>query len=63
MLRKLGTAPLAVLSLGVALGALAVALGSEHYGGLVPCALCLLERWPYRIAAVLGAAALIPWVG
>ena len=51
---------LAVPSLIVALGALAVALGSEHYGGLVPCALCLLERWPYRIAGLLGAAALIP---
>ena len=51
---------LAVLSLLVALAALAVALGSEHYGGLVPCALCLVERWPYRIAAVFAAAALVP---
>lgn len=30
--------------------ALGVALGSERFGGLVPCALCLVERWPYRIA-------------
>ena len=52
---------LAVLALVVALGALAVALGSEHYGGLVPCALCLVERWPYRAAALLAAAALVPW--
>ncbi len=51
---------LAVLSLLVALAALAVALGSEYYGGLVPCALCLVERWPYRMAAVLAAAALVP---
>jgi disulfide bond formation protein DsbB len=36
------------------LAALGVALGSEWYGGLVPCALCLVERWPYRIAAVLA---------
>jgi disulfide bond formation protein DsbB len=25
--------------------------------GLVPCALCLLERWPYRAAIVLGLLA------
>jgi disulfide bond formation protein DsbB len=41
--------------------ALGIALGSERWGGLVPCALCLWERWPYRIAIVLGlAAALLP---
>jgi len=41
--------------------ALGIAQASEFWGGLVPCALCLLERWPYRIAAVLGlAAAFLP---
>lgn len=45
---------LAALAAGVAL---AVALGSQQWGGLVPCALCLLERWPYRVAIVLGLAA------
>jgi disulfide bond formation protein DsbB len=50
---------LALLSLVIALGALGVALGSEHYGGLVPCALCLIERWPYRIAAALAVLALV----
>jgi disulfide bond formation protein DsbB len=45
--------------------AAALALGSaiamERLGGLVPCALCLVERWPYRVAIVLGlAAALLP---
>ena len=37
--------------------ALLGALGSEWWGGLVPCALCLLGRWPYRVAigfALLG---------
>jgi disulfide bond formation protein DsbB len=44
-----------------AAAALAIALGSERWGGLVPCALCLWERWPYRIAIVLGlAAAFLP---
>jgi disulfide bond formation protein DsbB len=30
--------------------ALAVAFGAEWWGGLVPCPLCLVERWPYRAA-------------
>lgn len=41
--------------------ALAVALGSERFGGLVPCALCLVERWPYRVAAIVAVVgALLP---
>jgi disulfide bond formation protein DsbB len=39
--------------------ALAVAIASERLGGLVPCALCLVERWPYRIAIGLGILALV----
>ena len=54
------TRVLAALSLLMALAALAAAFGAEWYGGLVPCALCLVERWPYRIAAVLAVAALLP---
>jgi disulfide bond formation protein DsbB len=50
---------LALLSAVVALGALGVALGSETFGGLVPCALCLVERWPYRVAAALALVALV----
>lgn len=43
---------------GLALG---TALASEYWGGLVPCALCLLERWPYRVAIGLGIlAAILP---
>ena len=50
--------PIALLTtLGGAL-ALAVALGSQYWGGLVPCALCLLERWPYRVVVGLGLIAL-----
>lgn len=44
----------AAVSTLAALAALLVALGSEQFMGLVPCALCLLERWPYRIAIALG---------
>ncbi len=37
--------------------ALGAALASERWLGLVPCALCLLERWPYRIAMGVGLVA------
>jgi disulfide bond formation protein DsbB len=48
----------AAIAAAVALG---IAIASQRWGGLVPCALCLLERWPYRIAIVLGlVAALLP---
>ncbi|HEX4367827.1 MAG TPA: disulfide bond formation protein B [Rhodopila sp.] len=58
-MRRHAPRSLAVL---VALGgavALGVAYASEVWGGLVPCALCLLERWPYRIVIVLGLLAAI----
>jgi disulfide bond formation protein DsbB len=49
---------LSALAAGLALG---LALASEYWGGLVPCALCLLERWPYRVAIVLALlAAVVP---
>jgi disulfide bond formation protein DsbB len=47
----------AALSALAALAALSIALASENFLGLVPCALCLLERWPYRIAIALGVIA------
>lgn len=61
MFRTLSLAPqrAAALCLGAAALALATAHAAELYGGLVPCALCLLERWPWRVAAVLGALALV----
>lgn len=52
--------PVRTIALGGALAcalALAVAHGSESFADLVPCALCLWERWPYRIAAVCGVIA------
>ena len=45
----------------IALGLAAAALITVHLaqaGGLVPCALCYLERWPYRLAALLAALGL-----
>jgi disulfide bond formation protein DsbB len=43
----------------VAAFALAIAFALEYWGGLVPCALCLWERWPYRIAIAAGVLALL----
>ena len=53
MTRERWTALALLLVSGLALGA---ALGSEIWGGLVPCALCLWERVPYRV--LIGAAVL-----
>jgi disulfide bond formation protein DsbB len=51
----------ALVTLLAAAAALGIALASEYWGGLVPCALCLLERWPYRVVIVLAlVAAILP---
>jgi disulfide bond formation protein DsbB len=50
---------LAVLAALGAAAALGIAYASEVWGELVPCALCLLERWPYRIVIVLALLAAI----
>lgn len=55
----LSTRVLALLSAVAAGAALSAALVSEHWGGLVPCALCLLERWPYRVAIIVSLLALL----
>ncbi len=63
--RKLARARAPALRLALVLSALAsgaallVAFGSEWWGGLVPCALCLIERWPYRIALALSLIGLV----
>lgn len=54
--------PPRLLALGTALGAaaaLGIAIGSETFAELVPCALCLVERWPYRIVIGLGLLAAV----
>lgn len=38
---------------------LAGAFAAETFLGVVPCALCLLERWPWRIALALALAGLV----
>jgi len=56
-----------------ALGASAVVLGgallSQYWGGLAPCELCLMQRWPWGVAIVISFVATmvarrpaLPWV-
>src|ERR1051326_2713362 len=48
---------------------LGVALLSQYWGGLAPCELCLLQRWPWMAAISISLIALLvasrpslPWV-
>ena len=58
---------------GFVLAASAIVLGaafvSQYWGGLAPCELCLLQRWPWAVAIVISLVALfaggrpaLPWV-
>jgi disulfide bond formation protein DsbB len=58
---------------GFVLTASAVVLGaallSQYWGGLAPCELCLLQRWPWGVAVTIsfvtvlvGGRAAFPWV-
>lgn len=49
-------APLLVLIASVAV--VGLALLSQYVGGLQPCELCLLQRWPYYVAIGLSLLAL-----
>jgi len=54
-----GTRAAALATLAASAAALGGARASEAWGGLVPCALCLWERWPYRILIALSLLALL----
>src|SRR5579862_9057399 len=48
---------------------LGTALLSQYWGGLAPCELCLMQRWPWDVAIVVSLVALLvgnraalPWV-
>jgi len=52
----------------VSAAVLAAALLSQYWGGLAPCELCLVERWPWDAAIVVALVALfagsrpaLPW--
>src|SRR6266581_8576099 len=49
---------------------LGAALLSQYWGGLAPCELCLLQRWPWTaaiaisiLALLAGSRAALPWIG
>ena len=49
--------PLQLRAIGPTLGSLVLLLGAfafQYLGGLAPCHLCLLQRWPHTIAVALG---------
>jgi disulfide bond formation protein DsbB len=50
---------LVILAVLGAAASLAGAWGFEHVGGYPPCELCLLQRWPHRVAIALGLLWLI----
>ena len=48
--------------IGAAAGSAALligALGFQYVGGLAPCHLCILQRWPHALAVLLGLSLLI----
>ena len=47
-----------LLAAGGSLGLLLAVFAFQFLGGLAPCHLCLLQRWPHAAAVVIGAAAL-----
>lgn len=49
---------IALATLG-SLGLFGGALMFQYIGGLAPCHLCLLQRWPHRIALGIGVVALL----
>ena len=55
---KSDTVVAAALTLGMAM-VVGSALGFEHIGGYIPCALCLIQRNPYYIGVGVGALAVL----
>ena len=49
----------AALVLGTSAVVLGAALASQYWGGLAPCELCLIERWPWAVAIVISFVAMM----
>lgn len=56
--KTLEPATLLLIIVLISVGALAAAFFSEAFLGLEPCELCITQRWPYAIAALLGVVGL-----
>jgi disulfide bond formation protein DsbB len=53
-----------IVILVAAIAVLGTAIASQYWGGLQPCELCLMERWPYYAAILITVLALaIPVAG
>ena len=50
---------LILLAAGGSAAALAGAFAFQYVGGMAPCHLCLLQRYPHAVAVVIGALALL----
>lgn len=48
---------LILVAAGSSAALLLAALAFQYLGGLAPCPLCIWQRWPHLIAAVIGAGA------
>lgn len=46
--------PLALTAAGISAGLLLAALAFQHLGGLAPCTMCVLQRWPHVVAVLAG---------
>jgi disulfide bond formation protein DsbB len=58
-----------VFVLAASAAVLGGALISQYWGGLAPCELCLLQRWPWAVAIIISLIAIaagsrwaLPWV-
>lgn len=49
---------LIIVAAGGSLGLLLGAFAFQYIGGLVPCVLCLYQRWPHAAAVLIGLAGL-----
>lgn len=54
-------APMVLLATST--GLLVTVFAMEHLGGLAPCSLCILQRWPYAAVIMLSGFALLPVSG
>lgn len=67
--RSLSIQAFAGFVLAASAAVLGAALYSQYWGGLVPCELCVLQRWPWAAAITISIVALfvgqsrsLPWV-
>ncbi len=58
-MRNAGPIAPALMVLLAGVVALAVAFGSQHFGGLQPCVLCVWQRWPWGAAIVFSLLAIL----